>query len=231
MSLYEAPLDHGPVRLRLGALAGVLGPTLILVRILLGAGFDLSDVPRAMGTAAAHPALIELVNACELFGFSLVAFSAATVTGLVRGRGKWLTQVGGWGTTITWLVIAFNSLGLVMASMAGNPHRHVLAAAIKNFQTSPGALLLLVPLASSAVWIVVLSFGLRRAGLVGWWNPAVALASLLASGLLDGGGVLLDIVAFAPTAALPLTWSYLLTVRRRAVAPSADTTHLATATA
>ena len=206
----DALVGHGALRLRLGALGAFLGPALIVTRLLLAPDFALNDVPTAMTAAAAHPTLVTLANVLQLLGFACVALAASTVMGLVSGRGRRLTQIAGWATTITWLLDAFASLDFVMAALAQQPDRGAMVAGMQAFERSPSALILLIPLASTSVWVVLLAFGLTRAGLVRRWYPVLAVLSIVASGLLTGHQPLVAAAAFVPVGAVVAVWGALL---------------------
>jgi hypothetical protein len=222
MNRFDTPLDHGPVRLRLGAVAGVLGVLFAAGRVLFASSYDQSHVARALAWAAEHPTTVFLVDLCEMLGFSLIAFSCLTLTGLVRGRGKWLTQVGGWGTAISFLVIAFNGSGALMASLASWTDRHAALGAINHFQHSGQVAMLLVPMISSVLWPLLLGLGLPRAGLVGWWYAGLVVVWTVLEAVVSSTGSVALVGNIVPLALVVAVWVKLLLDRAALVATSAD---------
>jgi hypothetical protein len=211
------PLDHGPVRLRLGAAAGVLGVLFAVGRVMFAASYDQNHVARALAWAAGHPAEVFLVDLCEMLGFSLIAFSCVTLTGLVRGRGKWLTQIGGWGTAISFLVIAFSGSGALMASLASWSDRHAAVGAITHFEHSGQVAMLLVPMISSILWPILLGFGLPRAGLVGWWYAGLVVVWTVLEAVVSSTGPVALIANIVPLALVVAVWVKLLLDRAQLV--------------
>lgn len=221
MNRFDTPLDHGPVRLRIGAVAGVLGVLFAAGRVLLASSYDQNHVARALAWAADHPAMVFLVDLCEMLGFSLIAFSCITLTGLVRGRGKWLTQVGGWGTAISFLVIAFNGSGALMASLASWSDRHAAVGAITHFEHSAEVAMLLVPMISSVLWPLLLGFGLPRAGLVGWWYAGLVVVWTVLEAVVNSTGPIALVGNIVPLALVVAVWVKLLLARAALVTPPA----------
>ena len=217
MNRFDLPLDHGPVRLRLGAAAGVLGVLFAAARVLFASSYDQTHVAHALAWAAAHPTLVFLVDLCEMLAFSLIAFSAITLTGLVRGRGKWLTQVGGWGTTISFLVIAFSASGALTASLASLPDRPSAVGAVTHFEHSGQVAMVLVPMVSSVLWPLLLGFGLARAGLVGWWYAGLVVVWTVLEAAVSSTGPVALIGNILPLALVVAVWVKLLLDRARLV--------------
>jgi hypothetical protein len=217
MNRFDTPIDHGPVRLRLGAAAGVLGVLFAAGRVWFASSYDQTHVLHALAWADAHPVLVFLVDLCEMLGFSLIAFSCITLTGLVRGRGKWLTQIGGWGTTISFLVIAFSGSGALMASMASLPDRSAAVRAITHFEHSGQVAMLLVPMVSSVLWPLLFGLGLPRAGLVGWWYAGLVLVWTALEAVVSGTGLLALVGNIIPLALVVAVWVKLLLDRVQVV--------------
>jgi hypothetical protein len=218
MKPYDTPLDHGPTRLRLGALAGAIGLVVTLVRILVEPEGIEGSVRQSMMASSAHPTLTNVMNVCEVLSWPLLAFACVTLTGLVRGRGKWLTQIGGWGVGISFLVIGINGLSIAEAELAKEPGRTAMVAGFIHLQSSPAVLPLLIPMITSILWPVVLAFGLQRARLVGWWYPVLAIVRLAMFMLLDGEHArALNLIGFVPLAVLVGVWVKLLSERTTAV--------------
>lgn len=220
--LTLGPLDHGAVRLRLGAAAGVLGVLFAVGRVMFASSYDQNHVAAGLSWAAAHPTLVFLVDLCEMLGFSLIAFSCITLTGLVRGRGRWLTQIGGWGTAISFLVIAFNGSGVMMASLASWSDRPAAVGAVTHFQHSGQTAMLLVPLVSSVLWPLLLGFGLPRAGLVGWWYAGLVVVWTVLEAAVSSTGLVALVGNVLPLAVVVSVWVKLLLDRARLVASPSE---------
>lgn len=217
MNRFDTPLDHGPIRLRLGALAGILGVLFAAGRVMFASSYDQTHVAHGLLWAHAHPTMVFLVNLCEMLGFSLIAFSCITLTGLVRGRGKWLTQIGGWGTAISFLVIAFNGSGALMASLASLRDRSAAVSAITHFEHSGQVAMLLVPMVSSVLWPLLLGFGLPRAGLVGWWYAGLVVVWTALEAVVSSTGLLALVGNIVPLALVVGVWVKLLLDRAQVV--------------
>jgi hypothetical protein len=199
-------------------MAGLLGIVFAAGRVLFASSYDQTHVAQGLAWADAHPALVFLVDLCEMLAFSLIAFSCITLIGLVRGRGKWLTQIGGWGTTISFLVIAFSGSGALMASMASLPDRSAAARAITHFEHSGQVAMLLVPMVSSVLWPLLLGFGLPRAGLVGWWYAGLVVVWTVLEAAVSGTGLLALVGNIVPLALVVAVWVKLLLDRAHELA-------------
>lgn len=180
-------MNFSPLRLRLACIAGVVAIVGTIASKLLEPSGAEKSTTRAFALARAHQAAWFASTWAEIIGFTAAALLAITVTGLVRGRGFWLTAIGGWLTTASFLVIGLNGLGLAQGVMARQPDQASMIHTYDQINSSAALLPLLFLALLSAVAPIVFSFGLWRAGLVGWWLPATSIASVILFTALGGG--------------------------------------------
>jgi hypothetical protein len=180
-------MNFSPLRLRLACLAGVLAIIATLASKLLEPSGAERSTTKAFTLARAHQEAWFASSWAEIIGFTTAALLAVTVTGLVRGRGIWLTAIGGWLTTASFLVIGLNAVNLAQGVMARQPDQPAMIHTYDEINSSHALLPLLILALLSAIAPIVLAAGLWRAGVVGWWLPAVSVASVVLFAVLDGG--------------------------------------------
>lgn len=209
------------VRLRIASGAGVLAIGGIVGQALLEPKGAEQSTAAALNAAAAHQGAWFVADWAEILGFSSAAFVLVTVVGLVRGRGVWLTAVGGWLSTVALLVIGLNALSLAQGVFARQPDRSAMVHAVDDLQSSAAVVPLLALAALSLVGPVLLAFGVQRAGLVGWWLPSVAVLGVALYAVLGGGddGGLPAVLVQVPLAVQIGTYCVLM-ARRASSAPA-----------
>jgi hypothetical protein len=180
-------MNFSPLRLRLASVAGVLAIIATLASKLLEPSGAEKSTTRAFALARAHQGAWFASNWAEIIGFTTAALLVVTVTGLVRGRGIWLTGIGGWLTTVSFLVIGLSAISLIQGVMARQPDQPAMIHTYDQIDSSGAVLPLLILALLSAVAPIVFTAGLWRAGLVGWWLPAVSVASVVLYAVLGGG--------------------------------------------
>jgi hypothetical protein len=180
-------MNFSPLRLRLACIAGIVAVIGTLASKLLEPSGAEKSTTQAFALARAHQAAWFASTWAEIIGFTTAALLVATVTGLVRGRGVWLTAIGGWLTTMSFLVIGLNGLSLAQGVMARQPDQAAMIHTYDQINSSAALLPLLIFALLSAVAPIVLAVGLWRSGLIGWWLPAVSIASVVLFSALGGG--------------------------------------------
>jgi hypothetical protein len=180
-------MNFSPLRLRLACVAGVLAIIATLASKLLEPSGAEKSTTKAFALARAHQGAWFASTWAEIVGFTAAALLVITVTGLVRGRGVWLTAIGGWLTTMSFLVIGLNAISLVQGVMARQPDQQSMIHTYNQINSSAALLPLLICALLSAVAPILLAFGLWRAGLIGWWLPALSVASAVLFTALGGG--------------------------------------------
>jgi hypothetical protein len=180
-------MNFSPLRLRLAGIAGVIAIIATLASKLLEPSGAEKSTTKAFTLARAHQAAWFTSAWAEIIGFTAAALMVITVTGLVRGRGIWLTAIGGWLTTVSFLVIGLSALSLAQGVMARQPDQSAMIHTYDQINSSAALLPLLILAILSAVAPVVFAFGLWRAGLVGWWLPAISVFSVVLFTVLGGG--------------------------------------------
>ena len=180
-------MNFSPLRLRLASVAGVLAIIATLASKLLEPSGAEKSTTKSFALARAHQGAWFASNWAEIIGFTTAALLVVTVTGLVRGRGMWLTAIGGWLTTVSFLVIGLSAISLVQGVMARQPDQSVMIHTYDQINSSAALLPLLILALLSAVAPMAFTAGLWRAGLVGWWLPAVSVASVALYTVLGGG--------------------------------------------
>jgi hypothetical protein len=180
-------MNFSPLRLRLACLAGVVAIVGTIASKLLEPSGAEKSTTRAFALARAHQGAWFASTWAEIIGFTAAALLVVTVTGLVRGRGFWLTAIGGWLTTMSFLVIGLNGLSLAQGVMARQPDQAAMIHTYDQINSSAALLPLLIFALLSAVAPIVLALGLWRSGLIGWWLPAVSVASVVLFTALGGG--------------------------------------------
>jgi hypothetical protein len=185
-------MNYSTARLRIAAAAAALAVLGILTQVLTEPAGGESSTARALAAAGAHQGAWFAADWAEILGYTAAALAVATVTGLVRGRGGWLTATGGWLTTASFLVLGLNALSLAEGVLAAQPDRAAMVRAEDAISAS-GALTPLLLLAfGSLLGPVLLAFGLWRSGRIGWWLPALSVAGavlFVVSGAAEGSRV------------------------------------------
>ncbi len=178
MSLLSNPHRSG----RIAAGVGLIGfSALILVEDPLDPTSDVTFHEAAV----AHPGLLT-ASALVLLGSAVLTVPA--IVGIIhqaRDRGSVLARVGGLFTLLGALGhTALAILYLLMRSLAGGD-----AAEMKAFEDrineDPAVGAVALPLLLSfGVGIALLAWAAWRAGLIGWWGPALVTAVVVAHDLL-----------------------------------------------
>jgi hypothetical protein len=154
--------------------------------------------------ATTHPALLT-ASALSLLGSAVLTVPAiAGIIAAARDRGAILARVGGFFALLgalghTALAVVY----LTMRSLAGGDRSQMVAFEDRiNADTSLG-IIATVLLLSFGVGIALLAWAAWRAGLIGWWGPAVVTAVVVAHGVLpDDLPPLIPLTALAALAAV-----------------------------
>jgi hypothetical protein len=205
-------MNFSTARLRIASGAGILAVAGIVGQALIEPKGAEQSTAAAFAAARAHQAAWFTAGWAEIVGFSAAAFLVATVPRLVRQRGAWLVTVGAWLTTVSLLVIGLNGLSLAQGVLARQPDQSAMMRAYDDVSSSAVLVPLLTLAALSIVGPVLLAFGVRRAGLAGWWLPALSLLGVVLYVALGGGddGGVAAVLVQVPLAGQLITYAVLL---------------------
>jgi hypothetical protein len=190
---------------RLAAGVGLIGfSTLALIEDRL----DPTSGVSFYEAATAHPGLLTASALTLLCSAVLTVPAIAGIVFQARDRGAVLARVGGFFALLGALGhTALAVIYLMMRSFAGGDHAQMVAFEDRlNADTSIG-IIGTVLLLSFGVGIALLAWAAWRAGLIGWWAPAVVLAVVLAHGILPDD--LPPVVPFTALAAIAAVFGLL----------------------
>jgi hypothetical protein len=160
-------------------------------------------------SAAGHPLAWELAASLFALAFLLALPGLIAVPGLVDDRrGGLLTLVGAVLTVAGFIgdVVA-GSFSVLLSVLAVRPDRAQMVDVWDTFGARPATLVTVVLILLGHLGLVLLGFGMLRAGLVGWWVPAAVTAGMLVETVLGTSG-------HASVATVALTGAALVGVAR-----------------
>jgi hypothetical protein len=186
---------------RLAAGTGLIGfSSLLLVEDRL----DPTSGVSFYEAATAHPGLLT-ASALTLLGSAVLTIPAiAGIVSQTPDRGAVLARIGGFFTVLGALGHgALALMYLMMRSLAGGDRTQMAAFENRlNADTTVG-IVGMVLLLSFGVGIALLAWAAWRAGLIGWWAPAVVTAVVLAHAVLpDDVPPVVPVIALAAIAAV-----------------------------
>lgn len=167
-----------------------------------------SDASHAkmLATAGAHPAAWNLATWAEVLCWTSAGFAVLTALWLVAARGFWPARIGGWvyGASLITLGIMGGAMNAVTGVLAGEPNPAGMTRVIDHLH-SAGSLAPFVALVLlGELFAIPFGVGLWRAGLVGWWYPAVTLVAIVGYvATSDSSTHVVVLAGFVPLAA---TW-------------------------
>jgi hypothetical protein len=135
-------------------------------------------------TSVGHPGLM---TASALVLLASAVFNVPAIGAIIhqaRDRGSLLAHLGGLFALLGALGhVGLATVGLIMRSMAGGD-----PAQMRGFEDrldgDPALLVFTVLLTSFGVGLALLAWAAWRAGLIGWWAPALITAAVLAHNVL-----------------------------------------------
>jgi hypothetical protein len=201
MSVLSDPRRSG----RLAAGIGLIGFSVLLLaedRLDPTGGVSFYDA------AVAHPGLLT-ASALTLLGSAVLTVPAiAGIIHQARDRGAVLARLGGFFALLGALGhTALAVLYLAMRSLAGGDPAQMAAFEDRlNADTAIG-IVGMVLLGSFGVGISLLAWAAWRAGLIGWWGPAVVTAVVFAHAVLPDD--LPPVVPFTALTALAAVFGFL----------------------
>jgi hypothetical protein len=167
-----------------------------------------SDASHAkmLAAAGAHPTAWNLATWTEVLCWTSAGFAVLTALWLVAGKGFWLTRIGGWlyGASLITLGVMGGAMNAVTGVLAKEPHAAAMTRVIDHLH-SAGSLAPFVALVLlGELFAIPFALGLWRAGLVGWWFPAVTLVAIVGYvATSDSSNHVVVLAGFVP---LGLTW-------------------------
>ena len=158
--------------------------------------------------ATTRPGLLT-ASALSLLGSAVLTVPAiAGIISSARDRGAVLARVGGLFALLgalghTALAVVY----LMMRSLTGGDRAQMVAFEDRiNADTSLG-IIAMVMLLSFGVGLALLAWAVWRAGMIGWWGPAVVTAVVVAHGVLPDD--LPSVIPFTALAALAAVFGWL----------------------
>jgi hypothetical protein len=139
------------------------------------------ETAAVFASAAAHPVAWELAASLFALAFLLALPGLIAVPGLVDDRrGGSLTFVGAVLAVTGFLgdVVA-GSFSVLLSVLAVQPDRGQMIDVWDTFGARPATLVTVALILLGHLGLVLLAFGLLRAGLVGWWVPAAVTAGMV----------------------------------------------------
>ena len=209
---------------RLAGHALLAATALRLVSIFLWPPDSDASHAKMLATAAAHPRLWDAATLVEPLAWLLAAPAVFACVGLVRGRGRVLTTVGGWVWGISVLALGFTAVALngVTAVLATEPRPALMVKVIDDLKAAPILFPLVVLVLLGLPGLVVFALGLARARLFGWWLPALAAVAVTGYVVTENFSSHLVVLAgFLPLAAVWVAQARLLVGRPDAVPAAA----------
>jgi hypothetical protein len=178
-----APTPRPAVLGRRTAVAALLvGATLNLAEALLGRALGLGEsTEQTLEVVSARPALAATTLAVGTLAVPFLLLGLVAMAQLIRPRMPKL----GTAAAVSGFIGALGFLGLhavsiVDAAAAEQPDRAAMRALIQDAQSSPLALLVLVPfLIAMPLSVLLSSIGMLRTRVVHWWIPAVLVLFLV----------------------------------------------------
>jgi Domain of unknown function (DUF4386) len=151
--------------------------------------------------ATTHPGLLTASALSLLASAVLTVPAIAGIVAQARDRGAVLARLGGFFALLGALGhTALAVLYLMMRSLAGGDRAQMVAFEDRiNADTSLG-IIATVMLLSFGVGLALLAWAAWRAGMIGWWGPAVVTAVVVAHGVLPDD--LPPVIPFTALAAL-----------------------------
>ncbi|WP_188188983.1 hypothetical protein [Nonomuraea sp. SYSU D8015] len=180
------PADARPDRAsrflrRAGAAALIASPLLMLAGMITAPPQDSASAADYVTSLARDPFLTELSAILLHYGLIAGALGALAVPGLVRGRkGRWPTLLGALAAAVGLLNVSGAVRDDWWRMVIGR--QLPLGDAVRISDTVDGSAFM--PLWSGTeilafLGLLGLSAGLARAGVVGWWLPAIYLAAFV----------------------------------------------------
>jgi hypothetical protein len=204
----------------IGAIGLLLGLGSLLIVTPLQWAWGQASAPTVV--ASAHPHTWALAGVLAVFGPAAWVLGIVAVTALARHRGWVLTTVGGVASILA-LTCGVGHLALAFglpadAAAAASSEREVTALLSADSANPLSTSLLLVFLVGFTIGPILLTIGLRRAGLVPVWLPVAAVIAGMAN---FAPGVFAGAVQLTALTATYLPLTIVLVRAARAGDPSA----------
>jgi hypothetical protein len=197
-----------PDRLRVAAAAAVVAIVARTASILLWPPDSDASHAKMLATASGHHTAWELATAAEVIAWLTAGFAVLAAMSLVRGRGWWLTRIGGWvyGTSLLALGFTGGAMNEVTGVLARQPGRDAMVS-VQDHLHGPVLDAMVMLILFGELFMIVFAAGLARARLVGWWYPALSVVALAAYVVTsDSSSHPVVLAGFVP---LGVSWSVL----------------------
>ncbi len=217
-------VTHAPAGLQVAAWAAIAAVVARTASIFLWPPDADAGHAKMLATAALHEGAWSAATAAEVVAWVTGGAAVLASTTLARGRGRWLTRVGGWwaGASLIVLGLVGGAMNAVTGIIAQQPHRQLMVGVQDDLSGSASPVLnaFVAVIMLGDLMLLVYAAGLVRAGLTPWWFMVLAVLAdvgYIATG--DSSNHFFVLVGFLPLAATWVVLARLLPVDRKAVGP------------
>ena len=171
-----------PIGRRAAVACLVVGATLNLAEALLGRVVGVGDTPAAtLDAVAARPGLASATLVAGTLAVPFLMLGLVAMAHLVRPR---MPRLGAAAAVLGFVgalgFLGLHAVSIVDAAAADQPDRAAMLALIEDVQSSPLALLVLLPfLVGIPLSLLLTSIGMLRTRVVARWIPAALLVFLV----------------------------------------------------
>jgi hypothetical protein len=168
-------------------LALMASPVLVAASHFLWPAHSEGTDRQQLAAAGSHSHAWLAATVVETVGWLLLVPALIEIWTVVRGRGRVLAGLGVW-LSLSGVFGYFGAgvMNLVTINLGRQPNPATMAALVRSMKHDSALFWMLVaPLLLGTLALVVLFAGLARAGLVGWWAPVAAFASVAVSQVLS----------------------------------------------
>ena len=171
-----------PIGRRAAVACLVVGATLNLAEALLGRVVGVGESPEAtLDAVAARPGLASATLVAGTLAIPFLMLGLVAMAHLVRPR---MPRLGAAAAVLGFIgalgFLGLHAVSIVDAAAAGQPDRAAMLALIEDVQSSPLALLVLLPfLVGIPLSLLLTSIGMLRTRVVARWIPVTLLVFLV----------------------------------------------------